>query len=181
MIVIETPRIILRHLTWNDLDDLAALYADPQVMRFLGSTRTYEDTKQQLDGIIDSYEKHGFGLWATIHKADNQFIGRCGLIALEIDEQPEIEIGYALHQRYWGQGLATEAARAIRDYGCLELGYNRLISLVDHDNIASQHVAMKNGLTYEKNITKWDKNLRVYVIYKAEILTHDSKKAKDEV
>lgn len=178
MTVIETSRLILRHLTWNDLDNLAALYADPQVMTFLGGTRTYEGTKQQLDWIFDSYEKHGFGLWATLHKADNQFIGRCGLIALEIDDQPEIEIGYALHQKYWGQGLATEAARAIRDYGCLELGFNRLISLVDHDNIASQKVAIKNGLTYEKNITKWDKNLRVYVIHKADFLAQDSKKGK---
>ena len=169
MLITETPRLILRRLTWNDLDDLATLYADPDVMTFLGGTLTYEATNQHLEWIFNSYEKHGFGLWATIHKADNRFIGRCGLIALEIDGQQEVEIGYALAKKYWGQGLATEAARAIRDYAFCELGYSRLISLVDHGNIASQKVATKNGLIYEKNTTKWNKNLRVYVRQLADI------------
>jgi ribosomal-protein-alanine N-acetyltransferase len=81
MIVVETPRLLLRHLTWDDVDDMARIYADPVVMKFYPSTRTYEETKQKFELTIGSYEKHGFGLWATIHKADNKFIGRCGLIA----------------------------------------------------------------------------------------------------
>jgi ribosomal-protein-alanine N-acetyltransferase len=81
--------------------------------------------------------------------------------------------GLRLNQKYWGQGLATEAAHAIRDDDGLEFGYNRLISRIAHDNIASQTVAMKKGLAYEKNTTKWAKNLRLYVIHQADLLTKD--------
>ncbi|WP_199297521.1 MULTISPECIES: GNAT family N-acetyltransferase [Cyanophyceae] len=79
MIVAETPRLILRHLTLYDADDLATIYADTVVMNFYPSTQTYEETKQRVEQIINCYDKNGFGLWATIYKADNKFIGRCGL------------------------------------------------------------------------------------------------------
>ncbi|MEP0881423.1 GNAT family N-acetyltransferase [Trichocoleus sp. ST-U3] len=163
MIVTETPRLILRHLTWDDIDDLAAIFADPVVMKFFPNTRTSEETKLNIEWIFSCYEKYGFGLWATIHKADNQFIGRCGLIPQRVDGQEEVEIAYMLAKEYWGKGLATEAASAIRDYG-FELGYNRLISLIHPGNIASQNVAMKVGLTYEKDTIIQEKTVRVYAI-----------------
>ncbi|WP_250123990.1 GNAT family N-acetyltransferase [Chroococcidiopsis sp. CCMEE 29] len=169
MIVAETPRLILRQLTLDDLDDLAKIYADPVVMKFYPSTRTYEETKQQVERIIGAYKQRGFGLWATIHKADRKFIGRCGLIPQLVDEQQEIEIGYLLAKEYWRRGLATEAACANRDYGFEQLGFSRLISLIDPGNIASQKVAMKVGLTYEKDATMWGKTVRVYAIHKQEI------------
>lgn len=165
MIVLETPQLILRHFTWNDVDDLAKIYADPVVMKFFPKTLTYAETQQQMERFITGYEQQGLGLWATIHKADRQLIGRCGLIQQEVDEQLEMEIGYLLAKEYWGQGLGTEAARAIRDYGFDQLGYTRLISLIDPNNIASQKVATKNGLTYEKDTYKWEKTLRVYAIH----------------
>ncbi len=64
MIVTETPRLLLRHFTWNDLDDMAAIRADPVVMTFRGGSRTYEDTKQLFNWMFENYEKHGFELWA---------------------------------------------------------------------------------------------------------------------
>ena len=164
MIVAETPRLILRHLTLDDVDDLATIYADPVVMKFYPSTQTYEETKQQVERIINCYDKNGFGLWATIYKADNKFIGRCGLSLQLVDGQQEVEIGYLLAKEYWGQGLATEAACASRDYGFEKVGCNRLISLIDPGNIASQKVAIKVGLNYEKESTLWGKNIRVYAI-----------------
>ncbi len=170
MIVAETPRLILRHLTKDDVDDLAVIYADPIVMKFYPSTWTYEETQQQVERIINTYEQRGFSLWATIHKADNKFIGRCGLIPQLVDGQQEIEIGYMLAKEYWGRGLATEAACASRDYGFEKVGCNRLISLIDPGNIGSQKVAMKVGLTYEKDATMWEKTVRVYAIHKNQIL-----------
>ena len=163
MIVTETPRLILRHLTWDDVDALATIFADPVVMKFYPNTRTSEETKGHIEWIFSCYEKHGFGLWATIHKADNQFIGRCGLIPQRVDGQEEVEIGYMLAKEYWGKGLATEAASAIRDYG-FGIGYNRLISLIYPGNITSQKVAMKVGLTYEKDTIIQEKTVRVYAI-----------------
>jgi ribosomal-protein-alanine N-acetyltransferase len=163
MKVIETSRLILRHFILEDLETLAAIYADPIVMKFYPSTRTYEESKQQVEKIIDSYQQCDFGLWATVYKSDNQFIGRCGLIRQIVDQCSEIEIGYLLAKEYWGKGLATEAAVAIRNYG-FELGYDRLISLIDRGNIASQKVALKTGLIYEKDAQMWGKSPRVYAI-----------------
>ncbi|KJH72712.1 GNAT family N-acetyltransferase [Aliterella atlantica] len=164
-IVAETPRLILRHLTINDADDLAAIYADPVVMKFYPSLWTYTETKQQIERTIVTYEKIGFGLWATIYKANNKFIGRCGLVPQLVDGQQEIEIGYLLAKEYWNKGLATEAACASRDYGFEQVGCDRLISLIDPGNIASQKVALKTSLTYEKNTTMWEKLIRVYTIH----------------
>lgn len=170
MIVAETPRLILRHLTKDDVDELAAIYNDPIVVKFYPRTLTYEETQQQVERIINAYEQRGFGLWATIHKADNKFIGRCGLTPQLVDGQQEIEIGYMLAKEYWGQGLATEAACASRDYGFGKVGCDRLISLIGPGNIASQKVAIKVGLKYEKDATMWEKIIRVYAIHKNQIL-----------
>jgi len=164
-IVIETHSLILRHLTINDANELAAIYADPIVMKFYPRLWTYAQTKQQIERTIATYEKLGFGLWATIYKANNKFIGRCGLVPQLVDKQQEIEVSYLLAKEYWGKGLATEAACASRDYG-FEIGCDRLISLIDPGNIASQKVALKTGLTYEKDATMWEKSLCVYAIHK---------------
>jgi len=166
MIVIETPRLILRHLTLDDVGDLAAIYADPVVMKYFPSLQTHEETKAKLEQTIDIYQQHGFGLWATIYKSDRKLIGRCGLILQLINGQQEIEIGYLIAKEYWHQGLATEAAKAIKDYGFEKIGTNRLISLISPENIASQKVALKVGLTYEKDTTMWNKTVRVYAINK---------------
>ena len=166
MSVIETPRLILRHLTLDDVEDLAAIYADPMVMKFFPGTRSRQETKQKIENTIRRYQKYGYGLWATIYKPDNQFIGRCGLIPQIVDQCSELEIAYLLAQDYWGRGLATEAAKAIRDYGFEKIGCDRLISLIDRDNIASQKVAIKTGLTYEKDVQIEDEHVRLYAIAK---------------
>ena len=132
MIVIETSRLILRHLTLGDTEALASIYADPMVMKFFRSVRSPEVTKQKIEKMIKSYEQQGFGLWATIYKLDNQFIGRCGLIPQMVNQCSELEIAYLLAKEYWGKGLATEAAIAIKNYGFEEIGCNRLISRGDN-------------------------------------------------
>lgn len=100
MIIAETPSLILRQMTLEDTDSLAEIYADPIVMKFLGGIRSYEDTRKRVEAIINSYEKQGFGLWATIHKKDNKFIGRCGLLAQVVDSILEAEIAYTIAKKY---------------------------------------------------------------------------------
>jgi len=162
-IAIETHRLILRELTLDDLEDLAQIYADPVVMKYYPKSISKEETKYQITRMINGYQQRGWGLWATIHKADNRFIGRCGLIPQIVDKCSEVEIGYMLAKEYWGQGLATEAACAIRDYG-FRLGYDRLISLIAPGNIASQKVAIKTGLCYQKDTIFLGKTVQVYAI-----------------
>jgi len=152
--ILETQRLLLRRLTISDLDDLFALYRDPEVRAYFPEgTLTYEETKKELEWIIDVYYgKYGFGLWATIYKETGAFIGRCGLLPWTIEENPEVEVAYLLARAYWGQGLGTEAAQAILEYGFRQLSVPRLICLIDPENEASVKVATKIGMSYEREI-----------------------------
>jgi ribosomal-protein-alanine N-acetyltransferase len=152
--ILETDRLILRRLTIDDADALFALYRDPEVRRYFPEgTLTFEETKEELEWIIDVYYgKYGFGLWATIHKATGAFIGRCGLLPWTIEQRSEVEVAYLLAQAYWGQGLATEAAQGIVRYAFEQLQLSRLICLIDAENRASQRVATKIGMAFEKEV-----------------------------
>lgn len=151
-IILETQRLRLRPLTLNDLDALAALYRDPDVRRFFPEgTLTRAQTSEELEWIIDVYYgQHGYGLWATIYKETGAFIGRCGLIPWKMEGQLQVEVAYLLDKAYWGQGLATEAALAIRDYGFERLGLSRLICMVYPQNLASVRIAQKMGMILER-------------------------------
>ena len=152
MKILETQRLILRHLERSDLDSLVALYSDPEVRRYFPEgTLTYEETKEELEWFLNGHPKHPeLGLWATIHRKTGQFIGRCGLLPWTIDGRFEVEVAYMLAKEYWGQGLGTEAAQAILDYGFERLQLPRLICLIDRDNLASKRVAEKIGMIFEK-------------------------------
>ncbi|HTE20324.1 MAG TPA: GNAT family N-acetyltransferase [Armatimonadota bacterium] len=130
MNVLETPRMLLRRLVPEDLDDLAALYADPEVMHFWPRPYSRDETRQELERMTAYYEEHGFGLWATLYKPDGRFIGRCGLLRKTVDGVPELEVAYMIARACWGRGLATEAARGIAGYAFRELGPPRLVSFI---------------------------------------------------
>ena len=152
MIILETKRLLLRRLLIEDLDALFAFYSDPDVVRYIpDAPRTYEETREELEWFRNGHPKFpGLGLWATIYKETKQFIGRCGLLPWTIDEQQEVEVAFALSKAYWGQGVATEVARSLVQYGFEHLQLSRLICLIDHDNQASINVATKIGMTLEK-------------------------------
>jgi RimJ/RimL family protein N-acetyltransferase len=152
MKILETDRLIFRHLRTTDLDSLFALYSDQEVRRYFPEgTLTYEETKEELEWFLNGHPAHPeLGLWATVLKDTGQFIGRCGLLPWTIDQRPEVEVAYLLDKKYWGQGLGTEAAQAILNYGFEQLQLPRLICLIDRDNQASIRVANKIGMTFEK-------------------------------
>ena len=152
MTILETPRLILRHLAPDDLDNLFALYCDPQVVKYIpDAPRTREETREELEWHMNGHPRHPeLGLWATIHKETNRFIGRCGLLPWTIDGRPEVEVAYLLARDHWGQGLGTEVARAILGYGFEQLRLSRLVCLVERENLASIKVATKIGMVFEK-------------------------------
>jgi len=92
--VLETERLVLRHLTLGDLDELAALYRDPEVRRYFPEgTLTYEETRDELEWCIDVYDgRYGYGLWATVRKDRDELIGRCGFLPWRATETPEGEL-----------------------------------------------------------------------------------------
>ena len=165
MLIAQTPRLILRQFQPDDLDALAPTLADPEVMRFSSTGRmTRSQTQELLNSILSSYHQKNYGLYAVIYRVNQQLIGFCGLIMQLIDGQQEVEIGYRLAQTYWGKGLATEAATAVRDYGIGTLGFNRLISIIDPNNIHSIRVAQKVGMEYEKDNVYKKIPVRIYCL-----------------
>jgi len=151
---LETDRLIFRRLTLGDLDELYSLYGNPNVKKYVyEDAMTYEETRDELEWIINVYASQpGFGLWGTILKETNEFVGRCGLLRWTIEERPEVELTYMLAEKYWGRGLGTEAARALMKYGFEELKLPRLICCIDKENLASIRVAENLGLTFEKEV-----------------------------
>jgi ribosomal-protein-alanine N-acetyltransferase len=152
MKILETQRLILRHLEPGDLDTLFALYQDPQVVKFIpDAPQTYEETREELEWFQNGHPKHPqLGLWATIYKANGQFIGRCGLLPSTIDGQNEVEVAFTLAKAHWGKGLGTEAALGILQYGFNQLSLSRLICLIVPENQASIKVARKIGMSFQR-------------------------------
>lgn len=172
MNILETERLLLRHLEPADLDDLYALYRDPEVRRYFPEgTLTRAETWEELEWFLNGHPRHPeLGLWATIHKETGQFIGRCGLLPWTIDGQFEVEVAYMIAKAYWGQGLGTEAARGIRDYAFSTLNRSRLICLIDRDNQASIRVATNIGMVFEKEGVDDKGPFLLYSMHKASTL-----------
>jgi RimJ/RimL family protein N-acetyltransferase len=150
--ILESDRLVFRRLELGDLDSLYALYSDPEVRRYFPEgTLSYEETREELEWFLNGHPRHPeLGLWATILKDTGRFVGRCGLLPWVIDGRVEVEVAYLLDKAVWGQGLGTEAARAILNYGLTVLRLARLICLIDRDNRASIRVAEKIGMRFEK-------------------------------
>jgi ribosomal-protein-alanine N-acetyltransferase len=147
-IILETNRLILRHLVLDDLDALFALYSDPEIRKFFPEgVLTLAETLEHLEWYLDGPRDHPeLGLWATIHKETGKFIGRCGLLPWQIESKLEIEVAYLLDKKFWHQGLATETATGILTYAFDNLNLSRIICLMHPDNIASQKVAERIGM-----------------------------------
>jgi len=154
--IIETERLVLRELSEPDVDALTSMYADPEVMRWIGTggVRSRDDAVRSIELQREGYAEHGYGEWATVRRDTGEMVGLCGLIRWpDIEGTEEIEVAYMLARPSWGLGFATEAAVAIRDWGLRELGRERLVSLIYHDNVASIAVALKTGMTWEKDVS----------------------------
>lgn len=145
-----TARLTLRELTDADLDELAALLGDEQVMTHYPRPKTRAEAQRWIDWNKSLYAEHGFGLWAMSVTATGEFVGDCGLTIQYVDGADEVEIGYHVRTAYQGQGYATEAARACRDLARDRFGVRRLIAIIAPGNLPSQGVARNLGLTLEK-------------------------------
>jgi len=154
MKILETERILLRRLEMTDLDPLYKLYSDPELRRYFPEgVLNLEETREELEWHTNGHPHYPeLGLWATIYKETGMFIGRCGLLPWEIEGKLEVEIAYLLAKDFWHQGLATETAQGILKYGFETLNLPRIICLIDPDNVASQRVAERIGMTLERKV-----------------------------
>ncbi|MBN6051451.1 GNAT family N-acetyltransferase, partial [Nonomuraea sp. RK-328] len=145
-----TSRLSFRELTPDDLDDMAALLGDPEVMRYYPGTRTREESLRWIESSRRSYAEHGHGLWALTVRETGEFAGNCGLTRQPVEDEVFTEVGYLVPAALQGRGYATEAALACRDLARDVLKVDRLISIIHPDNVPSQRVAGKLGLTLER-------------------------------
>jgi RimJ/RimL family protein N-acetyltransferase len=151
MTVLTTRRLILREMSSADLDDFAGLLGDEYVMRYYPRPKTRSEAQGWIDWNQGLYRDHGFGLWAVILRSTGEFVGDCGLTLQRVDDAEEIEVGYHVRASLQGNGYATEAASAARDFARDRLGLHRLIAIINPANQPSQGVARKIGLKPEKH------------------------------
>ena len=149
-VFLETERMVLRRFTVADVDHLVDLDSDPEVMRFLtGGTPTPREVIQNdiLPAFLRSYEHFpGFGVWAATEKASGEFLGWFGFQPKDAASPNDVALGYRLRRAVWGQGYATEGARALIRKGFTELGMQRVFATTYQDNLASRRVMEKAGL-----------------------------------
>ena len=165
----KTERLLFRKLYIDDMLPWQTFLANeactayyPQHMR----NNPVDGALKWMEKQICRYRDGKGGLMAVIEKDSGKFIGQCGLIIQEVDDQPELEVGYHFLPEYWGMGYATEAAIAMKKLGFSISKVDRIISIIQKDNLASQHVARRNGMNVLKE-TVWNTlHVKIYGIYR---------------
>jgi ribosomal-protein-alanine N-acetyltransferase len=134
----------------DDWKRLLPVMTDPRVLRHIGDAKPWPEQRVRrfVEAGIEKARTRGWVLWPVIHRDDAELIGFCGF---GDGFAPDVEIGWRLRPEYWGRGLATEAARAVMDYGFHTWGFPRLISVAQPANLASIRVMEKLGMTYERS------------------------------
>src|SRR5208337_1078772 len=184
MKILQTPCLLLREFIPEDVDALALVLSDPETMRYYPAPYDRAGVEQWIERNRQRYRDDGVGLWAMLLKptplksnfgdaklpdltangsaastragapAPHELIGDCGITCQQVEGEHFYEIGYHLRRDFWGQGLATEAAIACRDWAFAHLKTDRVISLIRPENLASRRVAERMGMTLWKEV-RW--------------------------
>lgn len=173
MAEIETARLRLRLFRPEDLDDLAALFADPDVMRYVGNGKpaSREEAAKALQSIIQHWKRHGFGRWAVEKKSTREFVGFGGLRSLF--GTPEVV--YHLAKAHWRKGFATELGHASLTFGFDQHRFERIVAIAKPQNAASIHVMEKLGMHYEMHTSYYGIDVVQYAIAAEEFMLSGSK------
>jgi RimJ/RimL family protein N-acetyltransferase len=149
--VIETERLVLRAPADEDRAAIAALNADPRVGEWLSGVMTREESDAFVDRMTAHIAEHGHGFWTVERKADRAVIGVAGLLAMGADlpPGPALEVGWRLRPDAWGQGYATEAARASTAWGFAHRDAPEIVAITARGNYRSQAVMMRLGMVPE--------------------------------
>lgn len=153
MQILVTERLSLRELALADADFILKLLNEPSFIRFIGdrNIRSLDDAKNYLlKGPLDSYRRHGFGLYLVEEQSNCIPLGMCGL--LKRDTLPNVDIGYAFLPEFWSRGYALEAAAAVMNYGKEALKLSRIVAIVTSDNERSIRLLSKLGFSFERMI-----------------------------
>jgi RimJ/RimL family protein N-acetyltransferase len=164
--VLETERLSLREMTLDDAAFLLHILNDADFLQYVGDRgiRSIDDARAYLlRGPIDSYRRHGYGMYLAVLKADESVVGLCGLVRRQ--ELPEPDIGFAFLPQYRSRGYASEATAAILEYGSGVLALPRILAIATPDNLPSNRVLQKAGMRLDGavRLPGDDDDLNLYV------------------
>ena len=165
MHIVETKHLYLREYQKDDFLSLHEIFSDAETMQYYPAPFTIEKTKNWIETNQRRYLQDGFGLWAVCLKDTDEVIGDCGLTKQLVEGNFEVEIGYHINKKHWGKGYATEAANGCKEFG-FNLGFNKLICIINPQNKQSIRVAEKIGFKFDKESFVFNKLHRIYALTK---------------
>lgn len=164
--ILETARLKLRKLTADDAEFIQELLNEPAFVRYIGDkkVRTTADARRYiLTGPVDSYERHGFGLYLVELEEGREAIGICGLLRRDWLEAPDI--GFAFLARFSAQGYGSEATAAVLEFARRTCGLSRVVAITSPDNVPSIRLLTRLGFRFEREATSSDGDLvRIFAL-----------------
>jgi ribosomal-protein-alanine N-acetyltransferase len=162
-IITQTPRIVVREFIPAELSLLLTLDADDRLIQYV-KKRSVDESKRVFNDTLSEYKAaSGLGRWGMFNPVDNDFMGVCMLRPSDYDIS-SIELGYRLHYKYWGTGIATELTKALVAYGTEKLGLKEICAVTHPDNIASQRVLEKAGLARQGTVIWYNEKLPFFKV-----------------
>ena len=168
---IETERLLLREITFEDKEELFQLHSDPEVQKWTGESVvvSMKEIEWSIQTRHNDYKTYGYGRLAAIEKSTGAFIGWTGLTYLP--EFDKVDLGYRLKKQYWGMGFATEASLALIQYGFDILNLEEIIAIALPENEGSIKVMQKVGMVYDKQ-APYDEIIQEAIWYKLEKINY---------
>lgn len=171
--MLETKRLILRELTNDDFDSLFQILSDEETMKHYPKPYDKDGVNRWINWSIENYKIFGFGLWAVVLKETGEVIGDCGLTMQIINKKIRPEIGYHINKKYHNNGYATEASKVVMDYIFTNTTFNTLFTYMNHTNVPSYTVALKNGMKLIEEYMDDNKLHKVFAITKEEWINNE--------
>ena len=166
--VLETERLALRRFRRDDVDAIFAIIGDDVAMQYYPKTFNRSDAVQWIERNLRRYREHGYGLFAVTLKGSDDVVGDCGVIKQDVEGETRLEVGYHFRRDQWGNGYATEAARACMGLAFHAFGADKIISLIRPENVPSRRVAERNGMQLERQVTHYGLPHLVYAMRREE-------------
>lgn len=145
-VVLETVRLTLRELETTDLDVVAGMLTDREVMRHWPRPYTRDEAVDWIARQRERYARDGHGYWLAVESDSGRVVGQAGVMSIELNHKLEMALGYILRREFWGRGYATEAAAAVRDRAFETTPHDRVVALVRPVNLLSQRVVRRLGM-----------------------------------
>lgn len=160
---LQTSRLLLRPFLRSDLDDLATLNGDEEVMKYISPPLSKEQVAGVIDWFAAEWDRLDYGWFALFERATGGFVGQCGLQCLEgKPDADDIEIAFVISKVYWGKGYATEAAQAVLSFGFKEASLERIVAVTMQENTPSQRVLDKLGFKCQGNRALYERTVMYY-------------------